>query len=133
MLSISDSCSWNLVPCALLRSGVCSTSDVVGGLAVVWHFQMIYSSFVVIVLCIDCYALHRASNFNFSAFVFVLMVEAQQQVWVWWKTDTTSRRSRPQEKMQVGKKGKELKGRNCEKVPSPARCALRTSSTVGTT
>ena len=34
----------------------------------------------------------------FSAFVFVLMVEAQQQVWVWWKTDTTSRRSRPQEK-----------------------------------
>ena len=99
---------------------------------------------------IDCSALHRASNFNFfrvrfcvdgrgaaaglglvedrhdfetesttrkmqvgrkgkelkgrncekvpSPFVFVLMVEAQQQVWVWWKTDTTSRRSRPQEK-----------------------------------
>ena len=42
VLSISDSCSWNLVPCALLRSGVCSTSDVVCGLVVVWHFQMIY-------------------------------------------------------------------------------------------
>ena len=32
------------------------------------------------VFFIDCSALHRASNFNFSAFVFVLMVEAQQQV-----------------------------------------------------
>ena len=52
MLSISDSCSWNLVPCALLRSGVCSTSDVVCGLIVVWHSQIIYRSFVV-VLCID--------------------------------------------------------------------------------
>ena len=28
----------------------------------------------------------------------IVEVEAQQQVWVWWKTDTTSRRSRPQEK-----------------------------------
>ena len=53
MLSISDSCSWNLVPCALLRSGGRSTSDVVCGLVVVWHFQMIYSSFIVLlVLCI---------------------------------------------------------------------------------
>ena len=43
------------------------------------------------------------------------------------ETESTTR------KMQVGKKGKELKGRNCEKIPSPARCALRTSSTVGTT
>ena len=53
VLSISDSCSWNLVPCALFRSGVCSTSDVVCGLVVVWHFQFIYSSFIVVlVLCI---------------------------------------------------------------------------------
>ena len=51
MLSISDSSLWNLVPCALLRSGVCS-SDVVCGLVVVWHFQILYSSFVVLVLCI---------------------------------------------------------------------------------
>ena len=28
----------------------------------------------------------------------IVEVEAQQQVWVWWKTDTTLRRSRPQEK-----------------------------------
>ena len=28
----------------------------------------------------------------------IVEVQAQQQVWVWWKTDTTSRRSRPQEK-----------------------------------
>ena len=53
VLSISDSCSWNLVPCALLRSGVCSTSDVACGLVVVWHFQMIYSGFIVVrELCI---------------------------------------------------------------------------------
>ena len=52
MLSISDSCSWNLAPCALLRSGVCSASDVVCGLVVVWHFQMIYSIFNVVVLYI---------------------------------------------------------------------------------
>ena len=26
------------------------------------------------------------------------IVEVEAQVWVWWKTDTTSRRSRPQEK-----------------------------------
>ena len=53
ILSISDSCSWNLVPCALLRSGVCSTSGVVCGLVVVWQFQMIDSSFIVVlVLCI---------------------------------------------------------------------------------
>ena len=53
VLSIGDSRSWNLVPCALLRSCVCSTWDAVCGLVVVWHFQMIYSSFIaVLVLCI---------------------------------------------------------------------------------
>ena len=52
MLSSGDSCSWNLVPCALLRSGVCPTWDVVCVLVVVWHFQMIYSNFIVFVLCI---------------------------------------------------------------------------------
>ena len=42
-----------VVPCSLLRSGVCSTSDVVCGPVVLWHFQMIYSSFIVVlVLCI---------------------------------------------------------------------------------
>ena len=52
MLSISDSCAWNLVPCALFRSGECSTSDVVCGPGV-WYFQMINSrSIVVLVLCI---------------------------------------------------------------------------------
>ena len=40
------------------------------------------------------------------------------------ETESTTR------KMQVGKKGKELKDRNCEKAPSPARCALRTCSTA---
>ena len=54
VLSISDSCSWNLVPCALLRRVVCPTSDVVCGLVVVWLFQMVYSSsIVVLVLCIN--------------------------------------------------------------------------------
>ena len=82
---------------------------------------------------IDCSALHRASNFNFFRVRFCVdgrgaaaglgLVEDRHN----FETESTTR------KMQVGKKGKELKGRNCEKVPSPARCALRTSSTVGTT
>jgi len=61
------------------------------------------------------------------------IVEVENETWQGaedrhdFETESTTR------KMQVGKKGKELKGRNCEKVPSPARCALRTSSTVGTT
>ena len=82
---------------------------------------------------IDCSALHRASNFSFFHVRFCVdgrgaaaglgLVEDRHD----FETESTTR------KMQVGKKGKELKGRNCEKVPSPARCALRTSSTVGTT
>ena len=53
MLSIinSDSCSWNLVPCALLCSGVSSTSDVVCGprrsLAFPKDMQQFYCSCVV--------------------------------------------------------------------------------------
>ena len=76
---------------------------------------------------------HRASNFNFFRVRFCVdgrgaaaglgLVEDRHD----FETESTTI------KMQVGKKGKELKGRNCEKVPSPARCALRTSSTVGTT
>ena len=82
---------------------------------------------------IDCSALHHASNFNFFRVRFCVdgrgaaaglgLVEDRHD----FETESTTR------KMQVGKEGKELKGRNCEKVPSPARCALRTSSTVGTT
>ena len=82
---------------------------------------------------IDCSALHRASNFNFFRVRFSVdgrgaaaglgLVEDRHD----FEAESTTR------KMQVGKKGKELKGRNCEKVPSPARCALRTSSTRGTT
>ena len=53
MLSISDSSSWNLVSCTLLLRCACSTSDVVHDLVVVWRFQIIYSSFIVVlVLCI---------------------------------------------------------------------------------
>ena len=82
---------------------------------------------------IDCSALHRASNFNFFRVRFCVdgrraaaglgLVEDRHD----FETESTTT------KMQVEKKGKELKGRNCEKVPIPARCALRTSSTVGTT
>ena len=85
------------------------------------------------VVDIDCSALHRASNFIFFRVRFCVdgrgaasglgLVEDRHD----FETESTTG------KMQVGKKGKELKGRNCEKVPSPARCALRTSSTVGKT
>ena len=72
---------------------------------------------------IDCSALHRASNFKFFRLRFCVdgrgaaaglgLVEDRHD----FETESTTR------KMQVGKKGKELKGRNCE-VPSPAWCAL---------
>ena len=67
--------------------------------------------------------LHRASNFNFFRVRFCVdgggaaaglgLVEDRHD----FETESTTRQ------MQVGKKGKELKGRNCE-VPSPAWCAL---------
>ena len=88
---------------------------------------------MIVRVLIDCSALHRASNFNFFRVRFCVdgrgaaaglgLVEDRHD----FEMESNTR------KMQVGKKGKELKGRNCEKVPSPARCALRTSSTVGTT
>ena len=77
---------------------------------------------------IDCSALHRASNFNFFRVRFCVdgrgaaaglgLVEDGHD----FETESTTR------KMQVGKKGKELKGRNCDKVPSPARCQKKTKT-----
>ena len=70
MLSISDSCSWNLFPCTLLRSGARFTSDVVCGLVVVWHFQTIYSSFIVLVLCTHIQTLRFLPTTSTETYVY---------------------------------------------------------------